>query len=109
VFVAFGRGVVLDHAPRWWERIWLRFSLLLRPGEAPRPLDDLIEPAGPHGPDIDGTAGAADRVPRRPPDKPLAGAVALPEPASGSICPAAVSMSGSALRSSGVPGPGGSR
>jgi len=71
-----------DHAPRWWERIWLRFSLLLRPGVAPRPLDDLIEPAGPHRPDIDGTAGAADRVPRRPPDKPLVGAVALPEPSS---------------------------
>jgi hypothetical protein len=82
VFVAFGRGVVLDHAPRWLERIWLRFSLLLRPGVAPIPLDDLIEPAGPYGSDMDGTAGAADRVPRRPPDKPLAGAVALPEPSS---------------------------
>lgn len=82
VFVAFGRGVVLDHAPRWWERIWLRFSLLLHPGVAPHPLDDLIEPAGPLGPDIDGPAGLADGVPRRPPDKPLAGAVALPEPSS---------------------------
>jgi hypothetical protein len=82
VFVAFGRGVVLDHAPRWRERMLLRFSLLLRPGVAPRPLDELIEPPGPHGSDIDGTAGAADRVPRRPPDKPLAGAVALPEPSS---------------------------
>jgi hypothetical protein len=82
VYVAFGRGVVLDHAPRWWERIWLRFSLLLRPGLAPRSLGDRIELAGPHGPDIDGTAGAAERVPRRPPDKPLAGAVALLEPSS---------------------------
>jgi hypothetical protein len=62
--------------------MWLRFSLLLRPGVVPLPFDDLIEPAGPRGPDIDGAAGAADRVPRRPPDKPLAGAVALPEPSS---------------------------
>ena len=38
VFVAFGRGVVLHHAPHWWERIWLRFSLLLRRGADPRQL-----------------------------------------------------------------------
>ncbi len=80
VFVAFGRGVVLDHAPRWWERIWLRFSLLLRRGADPRQLDALIGPAGPQPPDRDDSAGAADRVPRRPPDTPLADAVALPEP-----------------------------
>jgi hypothetical protein len=77
VFVAFGRGIVLDHAPRWWERIWLRIRLLFGPGQAPRPLDARI---GPQGPDIDGAAGTGDRVPRRPPDTPLAGAIALPEP-----------------------------
>lgn len=82
MFDAFGRGAVLDHAPRWWERIWLRFSLALRRGVTPISFDDRIEPAEPFGPDIDGAAGTANRVPRRPPDKPVAGAVALPEPSS---------------------------
>ncbi len=82
VFVAFGRGAVLDHAPRWWERIWLRVRLLMRGGADPQRLDDLIGSTGLQPPDSDDAAGAADRVPRRPPDTPLAGAVALPEPSS---------------------------
>ena len=81
VFVAFGRGSVLDHAPRLWERLWLRFRLLLRPGgRVLRPLDDAIGPIEPHGPDSDGATGTGDRVPRQPPDTPLAGAIALKEP-----------------------------
>lgn len=82
MFVAFGRGVILDHAPRWWERIWLRISLLVRRGAPHGPVADQIEPTGPHWPDIDGIAGAGDRVPRRPPDAPLVGAISLPEPSS---------------------------
>ena len=78
VFVAFGRGLVLDHAPRRWERLWLRFRLLLRPGgPVSRPLDDAIGSIEPHSLDSDGATGAGDRVPRRPPDTPLAGAIVL--------------------------------
>lgn len=82
MFVAFGQGVVLDHEPRWWERIWLRLAMLFHRRSARPPLDDRIEPSPP-GPDRDGPAGAGDRVPRRPPETPLAGAIALPEPGAG--------------------------
>ncbi len=83
VFAAFGRGVVLDHPPRLWERIVLRLRLLLRPGPSPLRLDDQAWLAGPDGPHFGGPAGAGNRVPRRPPDEPLVGAIALLEPFDG--------------------------
>jgi hypothetical protein len=80
VFDAFGRGVILDHAPGRAERIRLRVRLLLGFGTPARPLGDRVDPYDPRGPDVDGATGAGDRAPCRPPDLPLVGSVALSEP-----------------------------
>ena len=53
---------------------------MFRPSAAAQPLDDRIGLSGLHGPNNDGAIGTGDRVPRRPPEAPLADAVALPEP-----------------------------
>ena len=107
MFIAFGHGVVLDHEPRWWERIWLRFAMLFRRRSVQRPPDDRIEPSWPPGPDTDGPAGAGDRVPRRPPDAPLAGAVALAgrRSADGSDVQTGGGVGGGRRRSRGWPSP----
>jgi hypothetical protein len=74
--------VALDHDASWLERLWFRISWAFRRRvgrwpSAPRDADPWELP----GPDTNDPSGTGDRVPRRPPDTPLAASVAMFEPA----------------------------
>ncbi len=73
--------MVLDHELGRLERLWLRLTWPIR-RPALRRLTARLDanPWEPPGPDTNGPSGTGDRVPRRPPDTPLAASVAMPEP-----------------------------